>query len=166
MEQHRADNGLINYFTLISALKGEFPVMTLIYEAHLPVFIVSSNVETFFSHAGQLQDEKKLMSSSWMETLCFLNGQTEKPSLEDVKEKYYELHNNRKGARPVLQESDSDSDSSSDGDGDGGSSDGGPEGEWEAVTAIDAVEPRLEAEVGTVNQAGTANEMAVQTAQS
>ena len=115
MEQHRADNGLINYFTLISALKGEFPVMTLIYEAHLPVFIVSSNVETFFSHAGQLQDEKKLMFSSWMETLCFLNGQTEKPSLEDVKEKYYELHNNRKGARPVLQESDSDSDSSSDG---------------------------------------------------
>ena len=82
------------------------------------------------------------MSSLWMETLCFIKGQTDKPSTNDVKAKYHALF--REGApAPAETDSDSDSDSSDGGDGD---DDGGDD--WALAANIDATEPRLEVEVG------------------
>ena len=164
VDKHRSSNGLVNYFTLISDVKADFPVIALIFEAYLCTFIVSSNLETHFSHMGQLQDDTKKMSATWLQMLSNIKGQTKKPSTDAVKAKYIELFgtaSEKAGAAEIAG-----GDSSDDGTGSESDDDGEFDERWQAPTCIDATEPRLEDEVGDENEAEAANLMAAELGQS
>ena len=84
----------------------------LVYRQYGAAEVVSSNTESFFSHVGGLQDERKCMNSDWLATQAFIKGQTVMPSVKSVKSKYYETKITP--GQPDTSSSDDSSDSDSD----------------------------------------------------
>jgi hypothetical protein len=105
---HSDKEGVVNHFSLVSAVKSEHPVIYCIYKQYGSSSLVSSNTESFFSHATALQDDHKSMGASWMQTICFLRGQTNLPPADEVKTKYFAMY---RGAADAEDEEDESSDS-------------------------------------------------------
>ena len=163
VQKYTGEDGFVDHYALASGLKADIPVMHFMVQAVYPAALVQTNTESFFSLTGNLQDEKKSMSSKWMQTLSFIQGQTKKPSNEEVKTKYLEMFRGRRARAGIIGGINSDSDS---GDSDDADSDSESDSsvhfndadDWEVATPLDATEPRLEVEV----EGAAANEMAVE----
>ena len=91
VDAHRDASGIVNHLTLVSSVKSDMPVIYEVYSQYAASSVVSSNTESFFSLVGQIQDHRKTMSSSWLETLSFIKGQTGKVSDVEIMQKYCEM---------------------------------------------------------------------------
>ena len=91
VDAHRDASGIVNHLTLVSSVKSDMPVIYEVYSQFAASSVVSSNTESFFSLVGQIQDDRKTMSSSWLETLSFIKGQTGKVSDVEIMQKYCEM---------------------------------------------------------------------------
>jgi len=153
VREHTNEEGVVNHLTLAFSLKHQLPTMFKLVSQYAATGCVSSNTEAFFSHAGNLQDGHKSMGEQFMQNLSFIAGQTNKPTTDEVKEKYMELYRGHKSKEVVSEDEEEEEED-----------DDEQYEDLEDDLPWDATEPRLLPEVGDPEYQEASNAAAAATA--
>ena len=86
---------LLNEFEMVWALRDRFPLHIILFKQTACHLAHEANVEQIFSRAGNLADPN--MDSEFLAHLvmCAVNKKAFMPSLNAIKDKYYELFRGR-----------------------------------------------------------------------
>jgi hypothetical protein len=156
VREHTNEEGVVNHLTLANSLKHQLPTVFQLVSQYAATGCVSSNTEAFFSRTGVIQDDHKSMGEKFMQNLSFISGQTNKPTTEEVKEKYMELFRGHKSKEVISEDEEEEEEEDEDDD-----------EEYEDLEddlPLDATEPRLLPEVGEPEYAEATNVAAAGTA--